>query len=99
AMASAAEANGRDPIYAEAMADANVDLPEYGAPEGEYLTLGPTEALEVGYAEGIVNHRTELLQELGLSDAQIVEAEITGAEKVARFLTNGVVVSILLSIA
>jgi membrane-bound serine protease (ClpP class) len=99
AMGSAAEAGGRDRIYAEAMADASIDLPEFNAPVGEFLTLGPTKALEVGYSQGTVNHRTELLQVLGLSGATIVEMEITLAETIARFLTNSLVVSILLTLA
>ena len=99
AMGSAAEAGGRDRIYAEAMADASIDLPEYNAPEGKFLTLGPTKAIEAGYSEGTVNHLTELLEVLGLADAVIVKAEITFAENVARFLTNSLIVSILLSLA
>lgn len=99
AMGSAAEAKGRERIYAEAMADASIDLPEYNAPAGSYLTLGPTAALEVGYSQGTVNHRTELLAELDLTGAEIVEVEVTLAENVARFLTNSVVISILLSLA
>ncbi|SEO32003.1 membrane-bound serine protease (ClpP class) [Amphibacillus marinus] len=99
AMGSAAEAKGRDRLYAEAMADPDIDLPEYNAPVGRYLTLGPTSAIEVGYSEGTVSHRTELLVELGLSEAEVVEIEVTVAEEIARFLTNAVVVSILLSLA
>ncbi|MFD1018802.1 NfeD family protein [Thalassobacillus hwangdonensis] len=99
AMRAAAESNDRDPLYAEAMADASIDLPEYAAPEGEFLTLGPSEAEEVGYAEGVVSDRTELLYELGLSDAEIVEQNPTAAENIARFLTDPVVVPILLSVA
>ncbi|GAA4078983.1 nodulation protein NfeD [Amphibacillus indicireducens] len=99
AMGSAAEAKGRDRIYAEAMADKEIDLPEYNAPKGQYLTLGPTAALEVGYSNGTVNHRTEVLAELGLANAEVVEIEPTAAEEFARFLTNSVVVSILLSLA
>lgn len=99
AMRSAAESTGRDPLYAAAMADSSIDLPEYGAPEGKFLTLGPRAALEVGYSEGTVNHRNELLYELGLSEATIVEHEATFAEEVARFLTNPIVIPILLSIA
>ncbi|WP_077625029.1 NfeD family protein [Sediminibacillus massiliensis] len=99
AMKSAASSKGRDPLYAEAMANPDIDLKEYGAPEGDYLTLDPNSAVEVGYSEGIVRHRTELLSELGLQDAQIVETETTFAEEVARFLTNPVVVPILLSVA
>ncbi len=99
AMRSAAESKGRDPLYAAAMADASVDLPEYNAGEGKYLTLGPREAVEVGYAKAVVNHRTELLNELGLNNAKIVETEVTFSEELARFFTNSTVVPILLSLA
>ncbi|WP_281975951.1 NfeD family protein [Halobacillus litoralis] len=98
-MVAAAESNGRDPLYARAMADSSVDLPDYGAGEGEFLTLGPSEAEEVGYAEGIVDDRNELLNVLGMSEAEIVEQNPTFSENVARFLTNPVVIPILLSIA
>lgn len=99
AMKSAAESKGRDPLYAAAMADPNIDLPEYGAGEGKYLTLGPSSAVEVGYSSGTVDDRIELLGELGLSSATIVEKELTISENLARFITNPVVVPILLSIA
>lgn len=99
AMGSAAEAKGRDRIYAEAMANSDIDLPEYGAPEGVFLTLGPTSALEVGYSAGTVNHRIELLAELELASAHVVEMEVTLAEELARFLTSSAVVPILLSLA
>lgn len=98
-MVAAAESNGRDPIYARAMADSSVDLPEYNAAEGEFLTLGPSEAEEVGYAEGIVEDRVELLNELGLSEAKVTENNPTMAENLARFLTDPVVIPILLSVA
>lgn len=99
AMKSAAESNNRDPIYAEAMANPEIDLPDLGAPKGEFLTLGPNDAVEVGYAEGIVNNRVALLDKLDLSDATIVETETSLAEGVARFVTNPVVIPILLSLA
>lgn len=99
AMKSAAESNDRDPTYAIAMADDSVDLPELGAPKGSFLTLTPTDALEVGYTEGIVKNRVELLYELNLSNATIVETETTFAEEVARFVTNPLVIPILLSVA
>lgn len=99
AMKSAAESKGRDPLYAAAMADKDVDLPEYGAPKGKFLTLGPKEAVEVGYAKAITPNRVALLHELGLDKATIVETAPTIAEKIARFLTNPVVVPILLSVA
>ncbi|HLQ74036.1 MAG TPA: nodulation protein NfeD [Bacillota bacterium] len=99
AMEAAAESKGRDPIYAAAMADETIDLPEYGAPEGEFLTLFPREAVEVEYAKAIVNNRVQLLDEMGLSEATIEEAEVTFAEEIARFVTSPIVIPILLSIA
>lgn len=99
AMGSAAESKGRDRIYAEAMADKNIDLPEYNSPTGQYLTLGPTVAYEVGYSDGTVNNRTDVLEALGLLNAEVIETELTVSEQIARFVTNSVVVSILLSLA
>ncbi|MFC4388488.1 nodulation protein NfeD [Gracilibacillus marinus] len=96
---SAASSKGRDPLYAQAMADADVDLPEFNAEKGEFLTLGADDAVKVKYAEGIVKHRTELLNELGLSNAEVIVTETTLAEEIARFLTNPIVVPILLSLA
>ncbi|MFZ3588202.1 NfeD family protein [Bacillus sp. DJP31] len=98
AMKSAAELNGRDPIYALAMADKNIDLPELNAGKGKFLTLTPTQALEVGYSEGTVNSLNELLEKLGLRDHVIIQSEVSFSENVARFLTHPVVVPILLSL-
>src|SRR5699024_3875994 len=47
AMKSAAESKGRDPKYAIAMADESYDLPELGAPKGSFLTLTPSDAVDV----------------------------------------------------
>ncbi|GAA0482689.1 nodulation protein NfeD [Salinibacillus aidingensis] len=96
---AAAEHNNRNPLYARAMADASIDLPEYRAPEGEFLTLRADEAVEVEYAEGIAEDRTELLSQLNLEKAKVETIEPTFAENVARFITNPVVVPILLSLA
>ncbi|WP_099158548.1 NfeD family protein [Virgibacillus ndiopensis] len=99
AMKSAAESKGRDPLFAAAMADPNIDLPEYGAPEGEFLTLDPSTAIETEYSKGTVEDRVDLLGELGLSKSTVVEMEPTLSEELAGILTNPVVVPILLSIA
>lgn len=99
AMKAAAESSGRDPKFAMAMADSDMDLSEYGSPKGKFLTLDPNLAVEVGYAEGIVQNRVELLYDLGLENAKIVETKPTTAEEVARFITSPIVIPILLSIA
>ncbi len=97
-MKNAAESNDRDPKYAMAMADKEIDLPEVGAAKGSLLTLGPKNALEVGYSEGTISTLDELLENLGYGNAEVVTSEVTFAEKIARFLTDPIVVPILLSI-
>src|SRR5699024_6470748 len=99
AMITAAESKDRDPIYAEAMVDEDISLPEYGAPEGKLLTLSPKEAKEIGYADDIVNNREDALYKLGLSEAKIKVMETTFSEEIARFITSPIVIPILLSIA
>lgn len=98
AMQSAAQESGRDPIYALAMADEDVDLPEYGAGKGELLTLTTEQALEVGYSEGTVTNLDNLIEQLGYEDPVIKTVEESFAEKLARFITHPVVVPILMSI-
>lgn len=97
-MKNAAMHADRDPIYALAMADENVDLPEYGAEKGKLLTLTSEQAVEVKYAEGIVNNLDELLELLGYSEGDVRTLEVSMAEKIARFITNPFVYSLLLTI-
>lgn len=99
AMATAAEQNGRNPIYAKAMADEDIDLPEYGAEKGKLLTFTAEQAKKAGYSEGTVSDRAELFQKLGIKDADIHSVEESFPEKLARFLTNPYVIPLLLSIA
>ncbi|MCU9613923.1 nodulation protein NfeD [Caldibacillus lycopersici] len=98
AMKTAAEKNNRDPIYAMAMADESIDLPEVGSPKGKLLTLTASQAVEVGYAEGIVQNQADLLQKLGYADAEVRHVEKAWSEKIAEFLTNSYIVPILLSL-
>ena len=98
-MKAAAEKSNRDPLYALAMADKNENLPKYRAPVGELLTLAADEAYEVGYSEGTANTLREVLKQADLANSEIIAVEQTFAEKLARLITNPVVVPILLSIA
>jgi len=81
------------------MADESIDLPEYRAPVGKLLTLSSAEALKVGYSEGTVSSFEKLLQVTDLTGAKIIETEETFMESLARFITNPIIVPILLSIA
>ncbi|WP_100406750.1 NfeD family protein [Bacillus solitudinis] len=97
-MKAAAEINDRDPMYALAMADRSIEIPELDLTSEEFLTLTATEAYQVGYAEAIAANRLELLQFLGLENAVEREMEVSFSEQVARFVTHPVVIPILLSI-
>lgn len=97
-MRDAAELNDRDKNYALAMADERIDLPAYGAGEGELLTLTGSQALEVGYAEAVVDNRAELLEFMNIENAEQRTMEVSFAEKIARFVTNPIIIPILLSI-
>jgi membrane-bound serine protease (ClpP class) len=97
-MLAAAELNDRNPLYAEAMVDPDIEIPELHLKKEQLLTLTASEALKVGYAEKIAEDRQELLAFLNLEDAKIQDSEPTFADKIARFVTNPVVVPILLSL-
>jgi membrane-bound serine protease (ClpP class) len=98
AMKSAAVESGRDPVYAQAMADESIDLPELDAGKGKLLTLTAEQALEVGYSEGTVKNLDALLEKLGYENAEIRNVDESFAEKLARFLTHPVVIPILMTI-
>ncbi|MBU8697616.1 NfeD family protein [Bacillus pumilus] len=98
-MSDAAEKQGRDPKYALAMADPDIDAKDAGAPKGELLTFNTDRALQFGYAEGEAENLDDLLQKLKLANASVQYDEVSFAEKVARFLTHPIVIPILLSIA
>ena len=97
-MREAAELNGRDPVYALAMADRSIEIPELDITDDNILTLTPGQALEVGYAEEVLESREEVLSFIGYEDAEVREMEVTFSEQVARFVTNPIIVPILLSI-
>ncbi len=99
AMATAAEQNGRDPIYAKAMADEDIDLPQYGAGKGKLLTFTAEQAKKAGYSEGIVSDQAELFKTLGIDATDVSSIEESFPEKLARFLTNPYIIPLLLSIA
>lgn len=99
-MKAAAETKaGRDPIYAMAMADKDIDLPELGSPKGEFLTLSAKEAEQVKYSQGTAATLQDVLQATQLNDHEMIQVEPTFFEHVARFITNPIVIPILLSIA
>ena len=89
-MRSTAQANGRDPRIAESMTDtANV------------LTLTPTEAIAVGYCEGICESEYEVAQKVA-GDNQFViksmEEDMTWVDKLIQLLLNPFLQSIFMMV-
>lgn len=92
-----AQERDRDPLIAEAMVDPAIEVEGLVA-SGELATLDDRQLLEVGYADSVVTSRTELLEDLGLSENTVVEVEPTLAERLVRLLTSAIVAPLLLSL-
>lgn len=87
-MRSTAQANGRDPHIAESMTDtANV------------LSMTPTEAIEVGYCEGICESEFEVAQYMVGDKSFIIknmEDDMTLLDRIIQFLLNPLLQSIFM---
>ncbi|MCZ8518715.1 MULTISPECIES: NfeD family protein [Paenibacillus] len=101
-MKGAAELRGRSPAIAEAMVDKNagVDLPQIGrsVPKGQILTLTADEAVKVGYAEAVAADLDSVAALMGGSGHPLVNLEPSLAERVARFVTEPWIASLLLMV-
>ncbi|QOT00931.1 nodulation protein NfeD [Brevibacterium sp. JNUCC-42] len=96
-MEEAAKLNGRDASVAKAMVFIDEDFAGLKK-KGEILSLGAEEAQRLGYADKIVRSKAELFQYVGVNESEIIHISPTPTEKVARFVTNPVVLSCLLLI-
>lgn len=92
-----AEERGRDPAVAGAMVDPDVEVEGLVEP-GQLLTLTTSQAVAVGYADGVVADRAALLDDLGLAGAEQVETSPSLAERLVRVITGPVVASLLLTV-
>ncbi|MDD2401211.1 MAG: NfeD family protein [Clostridia bacterium] len=96
-MASTADKNGRDREIAVAMADRDVVIQDV-VEKGKLLTLTYKEAEELSYTDYIVKDRAELLKELNLEGAEVIEAKFSVAEKITRIVTNPYIAPFFLTI-
>lgn len=92
-----AEARKRPPLIAEAMVDADVEIPDL-IEKGKLLTLTTDEALKHKIAEFRADTIEEVLKQLGLSGAEVRRTSPNWAENFVRFLTHPVVSSLLITI-
>lgn len=92
-----AESRKRPPLIAEAMVDADVEIPGV-IEKGKLLTLTTEEALKHKLADFRADTLESALQQLGLGGAEIRRASPNWAEHLVRFLTHPVVSSLLMTI-
>jgi membrane-bound serine protease (ClpP class) len=92
-----AEARKRPPLIAEAMVDADVEIPDL-IEKGKLLTLTTDEALKHMIAEFRADTMAEVLNQVGLAGAEVRRASPNWAENFVRFLTNPVVSSLLITV-
>jgi membrane-bound serine protease (ClpP class) len=92
-----AEARGRPPALAEAMVDADIEVPGVSE-KGKLLTLTTGQAIEQKIADLGADSLPALLDALDLADADVRYAGATWAESVVRLLTHPVFSSLLMAV-
>ncbi len=92
-----AERRGRPAQLAEAMVDADVDVPNV-APAGKLLTLTGDQAVEFGIADLRADDLPALLRVAGLDRAEVRERSMNWAERAASAITIPLVGSILMTL-
>ena len=92
-----AESRKRPPLLAEAMVDADVEIPGV-IEKGKLLTLTTEEALKHKLADFRADSMESALEQLGLGGAEIRRASPNWAEHLVRLLTHPVVSSLLMTV-
>ena len=94
---STAEARKRPPLIAEAMVDADVEIPGL-IQKGKLLTLTTEEALKHKFADFRADSIESVVEQLSLTGSEIRRAAPNWAENLIRFLTHPVVSSLLITV-
>jgi membrane-bound serine protease (ClpP class) len=95
--AATADRRQRPPRVAEAMVDADVEIPGL-IEKGKLLTLSTSEALQHDVAEFSADTLEGALDAAGLPNAVVGWAETTWAEEIVRFLTGPIISSLLMTV-
>ncbi|MBF6627044.1 MAG: nodulation protein NfeD [Proteiniphilum sp.] len=86
----------RDPLIAEAMVDERIVIPGF-ADSTQILTLTASQAIELGYCDGIAESIHEVIvTHLGKNDYILETYNPSFYDKIKGFLTNGVVQALLI---
>lgn len=94
-MRSTAEARGRDQDIAQAMVDPSVEI-EGVIEEGKVLTFTASEAMRWGFAEGMAESISEVINLAGFENYKLVEQKLTGIDRIINFLVHPLVSGILI---
>ena len=92
-----AESRKRPPLLAEAMVDADVEIPGV-IEKGKLLTLTTEEALRLKLADFRADTLDVVLDRLGIEGAEIRRASPNWAENLVRFLTDPILGSLLITV-
>lgn len=93
--AAMAEAKGRDPEIAKAFVDRDMAISGI-VEKGQLLTLSAQRAYELGMCDYLVDDLADLLVQLGMNNAEIINGNITMGEKITRVVTSPMVAPLLL---
>jgi membrane-bound serine protease (ClpP class) len=85
----------RDPLIAEAMVDESLYLKGV-IDTGKVLTLSPTEAIKLGFCDGMAENIQEMLKKEGVIDYELAEYRATAVEKTIGFLVNPIFQGLLI---
>lgn len=95
--AATANKSGRNVKVAEAMVDKTMGFPGYAEP-GHILALADYQAQEVGYSDLSATNRSEVLSYYGLAENEVIEYDLGWSERLAGWLSDSTVKSLLLSV-
>jgi len=96
-MRSTAEAKGRDQDIAQAMVDPSIEI-EGVIEAGKVLTFTASEAMRWGFAEGMAETVTEVVELAGFENYQIVEQTLTTIDRIINFLISPIVSGLLIMV-
>lgn len=92
-----AQTKGRDGEIVAAMADRDIEI-EGLVEAGKLLNLTNSEALELGFIDGVAVKRSDIYEDMGLSNYKEIEMEKDHLDKMIDFISLTYVSGILLSI-
>ena len=92
-----AESRKRDPKVASAMVDADVEIKGL-VDRGKILTLSAEKAKKVGFIDALASSPEEALKAVNIPGGDIIFVPVRVSEKIARFVTDPVVSSLLLAL-